>query len=88
MKQCYGNETVLGETFTVGSPRGYLERAKAVTDKYLKAMLDPKNRSASGNARFRGLTEQGLRDNIEFLIQSENLDLSLLNKSAADDVYT
>ena len=87
MKQCYGNETVLGETFTVGSPRGYLERAKAVTDEYLKAMLDPKNRSASGNARFRGLTEQGLRDNIEFLVQSENLDLSLLNKSAADSVY-
>lgn len=87
MKQCYGNETVLGERFTVGSPRGYLERAKAVTDEYLKAMLDPKNRSASGNARFRGLTEQGLRDNIEFLVQSENLDLSLLNKSAADSVY-
>jgi hypothetical protein len=87
LKQCYGNETVLGETFTVGSPRGYLERAKAVTDEYLKAMLDPKNRSASGNARFRGLTEQGLRDNIEFLVQSENLDLSLLNKSAADSIY-
>ena len=49
--------------------------------------MNPENRSASGLARFRGLTEQGLRDNIEFLVQSENLDLSLLNKSAADDVY-
>jgi hypothetical protein len=50
-------------------------------------MLDPKNRSASGNARFRGLTGKGLRDNIEFLVQSENLDLSLLNKSSADAIY-
>ena len=72
---------VLGERFTVGSPRGYLERAKSVTDEYLRLMLDPKNRSATGLARFRGLTDEGLRDNIEFLVQSENLDLSLLNKS-------
>jgi len=78
---------VLGERFTVGSPRGYLERAKSVTDEYLRLMLDPKNRSATGLARFRGLTDEGLRDNIEFLVQSENLDLSLLNKSAADSVY-
>lgn len=64
-----------------------MERAKSVTDLYLQHMMNPENRSASGLARFRGLTEQGLRDNIEFLVQSENLDLSLLNKSAADDVY-
>ena len=76
-----------GEEFTVGSARGYMERAKSVTDLYLQHMMNPENRSASGLARFRGLTEQGLRDNIEFLVQSENLDLSLLNKSAADDVY-
>ena len=87
MKLCYGSETALGETFTVGSSRGYLERAKAVADEYLELMLDPKNRSLSGNARFRGLTDQGLRDNIEFTVQAENLDLSLLNKSAADRVY-
>jgi hypothetical protein len=66
LKLCYGSETALGETFTVGSSRGYLERAKAVADEYLELMLDPKNRSLSGNARFRGLTDQGLRDNIEF----------------------
>ena len=65
-----------------------MERAKSVTDLYLQHMMNPENRSASGLARFRGLTEQGLRDNIEFLVQSENLDLSLLNKSAADAVYT
>lgn len=88
MKLCCGDERVLGENFTVGSPRGYLERAKSVADKYLEALMDPKNRSASGNARFRGLTEQGLRDNIEFTVQAENLDLSLLNKSAADDIYS
>jgi hypothetical protein len=87
LKLCYGSETALGETFTVGSSRGYLERAKAVADEYLELMLDPKNRSLSGNARFRGLTDQGLRDNIEFTVQAENLDLSLLNKSAADKIY-
>ena len=65
-----------------------MERVKSVTDLYLQHMMNPESRSASGLARFRGLTEQGLRDNIEFLVQSENLDLSLLNKSAADDVYT
>jgi len=64
-----------------------LERAKGVVDLYLDNIIDPKNRSASGNARFRGLTDQALRDNLEFLVQSENLDLSLLNKSAADLVY-
>lgn len=64
-----------------------MERAKSVTDAYLEAMMDPNNRSATGKARFRGLSERGLRDNIEFLVQSENLDLSLLNKSAADSIY-
>ncbi|MFZ4104796.1 hypothetical protein [Flavobacterium sp.] len=49
--------------------------------------MDPKNRSASGNALFRDLTGEGLRDNIEFIAQAENLDLSLLNKSAADVIY-
>lgn len=87
MNLCCGTETVLGETFTVGSARGYMERAKSVTDAYLEAMMDPNNRSATGKARFRGLSERGLRDNIEFLVQSENLDLSLLNKSAADSIY-
>ena len=66
----------------------YLERAKAVTDSYLDYMMKPEHRSASGLARFRDLTDQGLRDNLEFLVQSENLDLSLLNKAAADDIYT
>ncbi len=88
MKQCCGDEIVRGKTFTVGSARGYLERAKAVTDSYLDYMMQPEHRSASGLARFRDLTDQGLRDNLEFLVQSENLDLSLLNKAAADDVYT
>ena len=64
-----------------------MERAKSVTDAYLEAMMNPDNRSATGKARFRGLSERGLRDNIEFLVQSENLDLSLLNKSAADSIY-
>ena len=47
-------------------------------------MKDPKNRSASGNARFFGLTEEGLKYDWKLLVQSENLDLSLLNKSSAD----
>ena len=90
MKQfeiCCGDQTVLGETFTVGSPRGYLERLKSVTDAYSAALMDPKNRSISGAALFRDLTDEGLRDNFEFIAQAENLNLSLLNKSAADSIY-
>jgi hypothetical protein len=79
---------VKNETFTVGSPRGYLERIKSITDEYSRALMDPKNRSASGNAAFRGLTEEGISDTLRLVAQQENLDLSLLNRSAADAIYS
>jgi hypothetical protein len=79
---------VPGTDYTTSSPQGYIEALKNLSMDYIEALKDPRNRSAAGNLRFRGLTEEALRESAELLVQSENLNLSLLNKDVADQIYT
>ena len=79
---------VPGTDYTTSSPQGYIEALKNLSKEYIEALKDPRNRSAAGNLRFRGLTEEALRESAELLVQSENLNLSLLNKDVADQIYT
>lgn len=78
---------VLGRTYSISSPQAYLERSQGVVQEYLKAISDKRNLSAAGREKFSSLTKDEIRESIEYLVQNENLDLSLLNRHKADDIY-
>ena len=78
---------VLGKDYTTSSAQGYLEQSKIFTKEYLSALADPTKRSAAGKLKFMGLTEEAVRESAELIVQSENLNLSLLNKDVADELY-
>ena len=78
---------VVGSDISTLDPQAYINKSEEIVNQYLNFMMDSKNRSPSGNAMFRGLGKAALRDKIELLVQAENLDLSLLNKVQADEIY-
>ena len=49
--------------------------------------MDPETRSASGALLFRGKTQAQAREVVENLMSAPNLDLSLITRSAANEVY-
>lgn len=79
--------TVLGRTYLTNSPQAYFERSQRVVQAYLKAISDKANLSAAGIEKFSSLTKDQIKESIEYLVQNENLDLSLLNRDKADDIY-
>ncbi len=79
-----GDDIVVGRTYSTSSPESYFESSKIVVQKYLNAISEKSKLSALGIKKFSGLSPTGIRETVGFLVQNENLDLSLLNKSEAD----
>ena len=79
--------TVPGKDYLTSSPQGYIEESKNFAAEYLTALADPTKRSTAGKLKFMGLTEEAVRESAELIVQSENLNLSLLNKETADELY-